>query len=158
MLVSMPQFMANAGICVGYFTCYGSVQIESSFSWRGQLCFSDLPKSPCLPSMQHHTSFKLSSDSSWLPHRSSYLNHPAGCCSTATATRLSRNSYASTLVPWRLRKTYSVPPLNNRYPPDNPVLLRDSLDSSESHTVSPHCLLFTCWESYNSAVLMVCST
>ncbi|KAG2168610.1 hypothetical protein JADG_008349 [Aureobasidium aubasidani] len=34
MLVSMPQFMANAGICVGYFTCYGSVQIESSFSWR----------------------------------------------------------------------------------------------------------------------------
>ncbi|TIA43723.1 general substrate transporter [Aureobasidium pullulans] len=34
MLVSMPQFMANAGICVGYFTCYGSVRIESSFSWR----------------------------------------------------------------------------------------------------------------------------
>ncbi|KAH0360679.1 general substrate transporter, partial [Aureobasidium melanogenum] len=34
MLVSMPQFMACAGICAGYFTCYGSVRIESSFSWR----------------------------------------------------------------------------------------------------------------------------
>ncbi|KAI4719317.1 general substrate transporter [Aureobasidium sp. EXF-10727] len=36
MLVSLPQFMACAGICAGYFTCYGSVRIESSFSWRGQ--------------------------------------------------------------------------------------------------------------------------
>ncbi|KAI4742699.1 general substrate transporter [Aureobasidium sp. EXF-12298] len=34
MLVSMPQFMACAGICAGYFTCYGSVRVESSFSWR----------------------------------------------------------------------------------------------------------------------------
>ncbi|KAG9549700.1 general substrate transporter, partial [Aureobasidium melanogenum] len=34
MLVSMPQFMACAGICAGYFTCYGSVRIQSSFSWR----------------------------------------------------------------------------------------------------------------------------
>jgi hypothetical protein len=35
MLVSMPQFMACTGVCAGYFTCYASVRIESSFSWRG---------------------------------------------------------------------------------------------------------------------------
>ncbi|KAH8808516.1 general substrate transporter [Xylogone sp. PMI_703] len=34
MLVSMPQFMATLGICAGYFTCYGSIHIESSMSWR----------------------------------------------------------------------------------------------------------------------------
>ena len=34
MLVSIPQFMAAAGICAGYFTCYGSVNINSSISWR----------------------------------------------------------------------------------------------------------------------------
>ena len=26
--------MAAAGICAGYFTCYGSVKIDSSISWR----------------------------------------------------------------------------------------------------------------------------
>lgn len=30
----MPQLMACAGICAGYFTCYASVHIESSLSWR----------------------------------------------------------------------------------------------------------------------------
>ena len=30
----MPQLMAAFGICVGYFTCYGSIKIESSISWR----------------------------------------------------------------------------------------------------------------------------
>lgn len=34
MLVSMPQFMATAGICAGYFTCYGSIHIATSISWR----------------------------------------------------------------------------------------------------------------------------
>ena len=34
MLVSMPQFMATAGICAGYFTCYGTIHIASSISWR----------------------------------------------------------------------------------------------------------------------------
>jgi len=34
MLVSMPQFMASLGICCGYFTCYGSVHIDSPMSWR----------------------------------------------------------------------------------------------------------------------------
>ena len=34
MLVSMPQFMATAGICAGYFTCYGTIHISSSISWR----------------------------------------------------------------------------------------------------------------------------
>ena len=34
MLVSMPQFMSTAGICAGYFTCYGSIHIGSSISWR----------------------------------------------------------------------------------------------------------------------------
>ena len=34
MLVSMPQFMATTGICAGYFTCYGTIHIGSSISWR----------------------------------------------------------------------------------------------------------------------------
>ncbi len=34
MLVSMPQFMAAVGICAGYFTCYGTIHITSSVSWR----------------------------------------------------------------------------------------------------------------------------
>lgn len=34
MLVSIPQFMAAAGICAGYFTCYGSIHISSSIAWR----------------------------------------------------------------------------------------------------------------------------
>lgn len=34
MLVSTPQFMATAGICAGYFTCYGTIHISSSISWR----------------------------------------------------------------------------------------------------------------------------
>lgn len=34
-LAGLPQFLATAGICVGYFTCYGSVYIgESSIAWR----------------------------------------------------------------------------------------------------------------------------
>jgi hypothetical protein len=33
----MPQFMACTGICAGYFTCYASVRVESSLSWRGML-------------------------------------------------------------------------------------------------------------------------
>ena len=34
MLVSIPQFMSALGICAGYFTCYGSIKIDSSISWR----------------------------------------------------------------------------------------------------------------------------
>ena len=34
MLVSVPQFMATAGICAGYFTCYGTIDIASSIAWR----------------------------------------------------------------------------------------------------------------------------
>lgn len=34
-LSGLPQFMCTAGICVGYFTCYGSVYLrESSMAWR----------------------------------------------------------------------------------------------------------------------------
>ena len=33
-LVAMPQLLVTAGTCLGYFTCYGSVRIESSISWR----------------------------------------------------------------------------------------------------------------------------
>ncbi|KAF4635971.1 hypothetical protein G7Y89_g2101 [Cudoniella acicularis] len=32
--VSMPQLMACFGVCSGYFTCYGTIQLESSMSWR----------------------------------------------------------------------------------------------------------------------------
>ncbi|TGJ79370.1 hypothetical protein E0Z10_g9389 [Xylaria hypoxylon] len=33
-LAGLPQFMAVAGIALGYFTCYGSIYIKSSFAWR----------------------------------------------------------------------------------------------------------------------------
>lgn len=33
-LAAMPQFMAAAGICVGYFCCFGTAGIKSSFAWR----------------------------------------------------------------------------------------------------------------------------
>ncbi|KAI0410510.1 general substrate transporter [Xylaria grammica] len=33
-LAGLPQFMSVTGIAFGYFTCYGSIYIESSFSWR----------------------------------------------------------------------------------------------------------------------------
>lgn len=34
-LAGLPQFMSTAGICIGYFTCYGSVYMrESSMAWR----------------------------------------------------------------------------------------------------------------------------
>ncbi|QDS77487.1 hypothetical protein FKW77_000120 [Venturia effusa] len=34
MLAGCPQFMATAGVCAGYFTCYGTVGIASSVAWR----------------------------------------------------------------------------------------------------------------------------
>ena len=43
-MVSMPQCMTTAGTCVGYFTCYGSINLASSISWRLpfilQTCFA----------------------------------------------------------------------------------------------------------------------
>ncbi|KUJ18944.1 general substrate transporter [Mollisia scopiformis] len=33
-LASIPQFMTTIGVCAGYFTCYGSVSLTSSVSWR----------------------------------------------------------------------------------------------------------------------------
>ena len=33
-MVSMPQCLATAGTCAGYFTCYGSINLSSSISWR----------------------------------------------------------------------------------------------------------------------------
>jgi MFS family permease len=33
-LAGLPQFMSVTGIALGYFTCYGSVYIKSSFAWR----------------------------------------------------------------------------------------------------------------------------
>ena len=33
-LASIPQLLTTIGICSGYFTCYGSVNIASSASWR----------------------------------------------------------------------------------------------------------------------------
>ncbi|KAI1425941.1 general substrate transporter [Xylaria sp. FL1777] len=57
-LTGLPQFITVTGIALGYFTCYGSVSIDSSFSWRlpfilqvvvsallAWLCFV-LPESP----------------------------------------------------------------------------------------------------------------
>ena len=34
MLVSIPQMMTVTGICAGYFTCYGSIHIDSPMSYR----------------------------------------------------------------------------------------------------------------------------
>lgn len=34
MLAGLPQFMATTGICVGYFTCYGSADFAGSMAWR----------------------------------------------------------------------------------------------------------------------------
>jgi MFS family permease len=33
-LAGLPQFMATAGVCVGYFTCYGTVTVQSAMAWR----------------------------------------------------------------------------------------------------------------------------
>lgn len=33
-LAGLPQFMATAGVCIGYFVCYGTVGIDSSLAWR----------------------------------------------------------------------------------------------------------------------------
>jgi MFS family permease len=33
-MAGLPQFMATAGVCIGYFTCYGTIHIESSLAWR----------------------------------------------------------------------------------------------------------------------------
>jgi MFS family permease len=33
-LVSMPQLMAALGVCTGYFTCYITIRLSSSFSFR----------------------------------------------------------------------------------------------------------------------------
>lgn len=33
-LAGLPQLMAIAGICAGYFTCYGSVALKGSIAWR----------------------------------------------------------------------------------------------------------------------------
>ncbi len=30
----MPQLLVTAGTCAGYFTCYGSINLASSLSWR----------------------------------------------------------------------------------------------------------------------------
>ena len=32
--MSMPQLMSALGLCIGYFTCYGSILIGSSIAWR----------------------------------------------------------------------------------------------------------------------------
>ena len=34
MVVSIPQLATAMGICLGYFTCYGSIHIQSSVQWR----------------------------------------------------------------------------------------------------------------------------
>lgn len=145
MLVSMPQFMACAGICAGYFTCYGSVRIESSLSWRGQSfsilwCF--------VPNLrnQRHTSSKPYSGFSWLQCHSSCLNHRAGSCCMVIVTRPSKHSNASTLVRSRPRRTCLVLLQSNRWLYDNQAPSRDLPCSSASRIVSLLCSHSTSWE------------
>ena len=33
-LVALPQFMATAGVCLGYFTCYATVSLRGDIAWR----------------------------------------------------------------------------------------------------------------------------
>ncbi|KAK5116239.1 hypothetical protein LTR62_008566 [Meristemomyces frigidus] len=33
-LASLPQLFSVMGICIGYFICYGTVRLESSYAWR----------------------------------------------------------------------------------------------------------------------------
>jgi MFS family permease len=33
-LAGLPQFMATAGVCFGYFLCYGTVHLEGTLAWR----------------------------------------------------------------------------------------------------------------------------
>jgi len=54
----MPQFLSTAGVCIGYFICYGTTLLDSSFSWRAPYivqtfialifagCYFVLPESP----------------------------------------------------------------------------------------------------------------
>jgi MFS family permease len=41
-MAGLPQFMATAGVCIGYFTCYGTVRIESSIAWRLPFIFQTI--------------------------------------------------------------------------------------------------------------------
>lgn len=34
MLMAIPQHIMTVGIFLGYFTCYGTVRMQSSLSWR----------------------------------------------------------------------------------------------------------------------------
>lgn len=51
-LAGLPQFMATAGVCFGYFTCYGTLNIKSDMAWRlpyiVQCLFSALLSWACL--------------------------------------------------------------------------------------------------------------
>lgn len=33
-LAGLPQFLATAGVCAGYFTCYATVHLGTSMAWR----------------------------------------------------------------------------------------------------------------------------
>lgn len=32
--MAMPQLLVTAGVCVGYFTCYATIQIQNQWQWR----------------------------------------------------------------------------------------------------------------------------
>ena len=34
MLVAMPQLLVTAGLCAGYFTCYGTIRLSNEWQWR----------------------------------------------------------------------------------------------------------------------------
>lgn len=34
MLVAIPQLFVTGGICLGYFTCYGTARLQSAYSWK----------------------------------------------------------------------------------------------------------------------------
>ena len=41
-LASIPQLLVTVGLCLGYFVCYGTVQVKSSLSWRLPFAFQSL--------------------------------------------------------------------------------------------------------------------
>lgn len=41
-MTAIQQFLISVGVCVGYFICYGTVNIHSSVSWRIPFAFQSV--------------------------------------------------------------------------------------------------------------------
>jgi MFS family permease len=62
-LAGLPQFMSTAGVCIGYFICYGTVHIENSMAWRIPFIFQ-----ACLAVITAGLCLRLPDSPRWLVH------------------------------------------------------------------------------------------